>query len=84
MHSYPVNEKSLPIKARPSIIYSVSRPKYGANHNKVGFFCNLAANSVSLTSICVLAGRIPLFPYKPNNTKILNYTNVFITIKNII
>jgi len=67
MHSYPEKARKTPSNANTSIIYSVSRPMYGANHNSVGFVCILALRVLALLSNCVLAGSIPLLPYNPES-----------------
>jgi hypothetical protein len=67
MHSYPEKARNMPSNANTSIIYSVSRPMYGANHNNVGFECILALRVLALLSNCVLAGSTPLSPYNPES-----------------
>jgi hypothetical protein len=77
MSSYPVKARKMPNNANTSIMYSVSRPMYGASHNNVGFVCILALRVLALLSNCTLAGSTPLSPYSPES-KTLNSHQWFI------
>lgn len=65
-HMYPAKERIVPRRDSTSSIYSMFKPRYGANHKYVGFCFSLLSNVARpLRSNCVLAGRIPLSPYNP-------------------